>query len=158
VFEHLLPDERRTLLPKVWAHLRPGGVLFVNQTPYRYSPVEVHTTGGMPLINYLPDRLTLHVVRRMCKRVAREESWATLLRRGIRGATVPEILGILGGPARTELLKPVPSVGDRIDLWFSTLSQRHAWLKRTIWAALKTLKAVSGKELTPSLSLAIRKT
>ena len=28
VFEHLLPQERRTLLPLIWAHVKPGGILF----------------------------------------------------------------------------------------------------------------------------------
>ena len=157
VFEHLLPHERRTLLPKVWQHLRPGGVLFLNQTPYRYSPVEVHTTGGMPLINYLPDRLTLYVVRRWCKLVAPNEEWTTLLRRGIRGATVPEVLSCLPDPRGAALLRPAPHVGDRIDLWFNTLSGRYGWLKRSIWAALKALKLATGRQITPSLSLAIRK-
>jgi 2-polyprenyl-3-methyl-5-hydroxy-6-metoxy-1,4-benzoquinol methylase len=157
VFEHLLPAERRQLLPKIWAHLRPGGVLFLNQTPYRYSPVEVHTTGGLPLINYFPDRLALYTARRFCKRVSPTEEWTTLLRRGIRGGTVPEILGILGGPKRAALLKPLPRVGDRIDLWINTLSPKHAWLKRSIWASLKAIKKGTGAEITPDLSLAIRK-
>src|SRR4051812_9285946 len=64
VFEHLRPHERRELLPLVWQHLRPGGVLFLNQTPHRYWPVETHTTGGLPFINYLPDRLALAYARR----------------------------------------------------------------------------------------------
>lgn len=157
VFEHLLPHERRTLLPLVWSHLRPGGVLFLNQTPYRWSPVETHTTQGMPLINYLPDSLTLKAARRYCKRIARDESWESLLRRGIRGGTVPEIIGILGGPARAELLRPLPEVGDRIDLWYRSLSPRHAWLKRSLWMSLKLGKWGSGREITPTLSLAIRK-
>ncbi len=157
VFEHLLPNERRTLLPKVWRHLRPGGVLFLNQTPYRYSLVEVHTTGGLPLINYLPDSLTLWAARKFCKRVAPTDDWTTLLRRGIRGGTVPEILGLLGGREHAELLLPSREVGDRIDLWFSTLSARHAWLKRTVWGSLKAIKGLTGKEITPDLSLAIRK-
>jgi 2-polyprenyl-3-methyl-5-hydroxy-6-metoxy-1,4-benzoquinol methylase len=157
VFEHLLPHERPRLLPQVWSHLKPGGVLFLNQTPYRYSLVEVHTTAGMPLINYLPDGLTLYLARRFCKHVSREEDWTTLLRRGIRGGTVPEILGILGGSKRATLLKPSPQAGDRIDLWFNTLSARHASLKRSIWASLKVIKALTGAEITPTLSLAIRK-
>jgi 2-polyprenyl-3-methyl-5-hydroxy-6-metoxy-1,4-benzoquinol methylase len=157
VFEHLLPHERRLLLPKVWEHLRPGGVLFLNQTPYRYSLVEVHTTYGLPLINYLPDSLTLWAARKFSKRVSPTDDWTTLLRRGIRGGTVPEILDILGGPAHAELLRPSPEVGDRIDLWFSTLSPRHAWLKRSIWGSLKVIKALTGKQITPTLSLAIRK-
>src|SRR5688572_6926319 len=157
VFEHLLPHERRALLPLVWSHLRPGGVLFLNQTPYRWSPVETHTTQGIPLINYLPDSLALKVARRYCKRVSPDESWESLLRRGIRGATVPEIIGILGGSARAELLRPLPEIGDRIDLWYRSLSPRHAWLKRSLWMALRLGKWVSGREITPTLSLAIRK-
>ena len=157
VFEHLLPHERRALLPLVWSHLRPGGVLFLNQTPYRWSPVETHTTQGLPLINYLPDSLALKAARRYCRRVLPNESWESLLRRGIRGATVPEIVGILGGSARAELLRPLPEIGDRIDLWYRSLSPRHAWLKRSLWMALKLGKLASGQEVTPTLSLAIRK-
>jgi hypothetical protein len=157
VFEHLLSHERRTLLPLVWSHLRPGGVLFLNQTPYRYSPVEVHTTQGLPLINYLPDSMALWMARRYCKRVARDESWESLLRRGIRGGTVPEIIGLLGGPKHTQLLRPRPEVGDRVDLWYQGMSSRHAWLKRSLWLSMKLCKWASGREITPTLSLAIRK-
>ncbi len=157
VFEHLLPDERPKLLPLVWQHLRPGGVFFLNQTPYRYSLVEVHTTAGLPFINYLPDKLTLWAARKFSKRVAPDESWTSLLRRGIRGGTVPEIVGILGGTQHAELLQPLPEIGDRIDLWFGALSARHVWLKRSIWLSLKTIKWLSGKIVTPTLSLAIRK-
>lgn len=159
VFEHLLPHERTQLLPKVWRHLRPGGVLFLNQTPYRYSPVEIHTTGGMPLINYLPDALTLQVVRRFSRNVGGDEDWDTLLRQGIRGATVPEIMGILerSGDGRPQLLEPRRPAHDRIDLWFNALSSRHATLKRGIKGSLKLLKRLTGVEITPSLSLAIRK-
>jgi len=157
VFEHLLPHERPKLLPLVWQHLRPGGVLFLNQTPYRYSLVEVHTTGGMPFINYLPDSITLWAARKFCKRVQPNETWTSLLRRGIRGGTVPEILDILGGSQHARLLTPSPLVGDRIDLWFSTLSTRHAWLKRSIWFSLKSIKWLTGRQITPTLSLAIQK-
>ena len=157
VFEHLLPHERPKLLPLVWQHLRPGGVLFLNSTPYRYSLVEVHTTGGMPFINYLPDSVTLWAARKFCKRVRPDESWSSLLRRGIRGGTVPEILGILGGSKHARLLTPSQRGVDRIDLWFSTLSTRYAWLKRSIWFSLKAIKWLTGRQITPTLSLAIRK-
>jgi 2-polyprenyl-3-methyl-5-hydroxy-6-metoxy-1,4-benzoquinol methylase len=157
VFEHLLPHERPMLLPKIWRHLKPGGVLFLNQTPYRYSLVEVHTTGGVPFINYLPDGLALWAARKFSRHVGPEDDWNTLLRRGIRGGTVPEVLGLLGGDEHAELLAPRPEVGDRIDLWFKTLSPRHAWLKRAIWTSLKVIKGITGKEVAPSLSLAVRK-
>jgi SAM-dependent methyltransferase len=156
VFEHLLPNERPRMLSLIWRHLRPGGVLFLNQTPYRFSPVEMHTT-GLPLINYLPDAAALRIARRFCKRVSPDETWQSLLRRGIRGGTVPEIVGILGGSGQAELLRPLPEVGDRIDLWLGTLSRRHAGLKRSLWVALKSLKFLTGREITPGLSLAIRK-
>jgi 2-polyprenyl-3-methyl-5-hydroxy-6-metoxy-1,4-benzoquinol methylase len=157
VFEHLLPTERQALLPTVWARLKPGGVLFLNQTPHRWAPVEVHTTGGVPLINYLPDRLALHCARTLSQRVRSDEQWETLLRRGIRGGTITEIVQILGGPEHAVLLKPLAPLRDRIDLWLGTLSSRHGLLKRAIWGSLKIIKAATGAEITPDLSLAIRK-
>ena len=152
VYEHLLPEERRILLPRIWHHLRPGGVLFINQTPHRYSPIEIHTT-GLPLINYLPDALAFHITKRFCKRINGDEDWPALLRAGIRGATIGEILRVLGGGAA--LMKP--KHGDQIDLWHGKLSSRYAWLKRSIWAALKALKPVAGIHLVPELTLALRK-
>jgi 2-polyprenyl-3-methyl-5-hydroxy-6-metoxy-1,4-benzoquinol methylase len=155
VFEHLLPQERRMLLPLIWLHLECGGVLFLNQTPHRYSPIELHTT-GLPLINYLPDGLAMRVARQFSGRVKHNE-WQEMLRRGIRGGTVREILGILASRGSPALLAPRDSVGDRIDLWYGKLSPRQAWLKRGIWASLKVLNALTAVQLTPSLALAIRK-
>ena len=156
VFEHLLPGERRTVLPLIWSHVKPGGILFVNQTPFRYSPVEMHTT-GLPGINYLPDGLALRAARRFSRRVGRHADWPTLLREGIRGGTVGEILGLLANSGAPELLEPRTSVGDRIDLWRASLSPRRAWLKDGTWMILKLLKSVTGVQLTPDLALAIRK-
>lgn len=156
VFEHLLPHERCAALPLIWRHMKPGGILFLNQTPYRYSPIEMHTT-GLPCINYLPDSLALRAARRWSKRVRPDEDWETLLREGIRGATVREILGIIATCGAPALLEPKASVGDRIDLWYGQLSGRQAWLKKTVWASLRALKAVTGQVVTPSLALAIRK-
>lgn len=156
VFEHLLPSERRTVLPLVWRRLEPGGILFLNQTPYRYFPVEAHTT-GMPLINYLPDRMTRGIVRRCSRRYSGEVSWERLLRDGIRGGTVSEIVGILRPDGRPAVLEPHREVGDRIDLWYGSLSARHRWLKRGIWASLKLIKLTSGSVVTPSLALALRR-
>lgn len=157
VYEHLLPLERPKVLPLVWSCVPRGGTLFLNQTPYRYSPVEVHTTGGMPLINYLPDRMTHRIVRRYSRRYSGEVSWERLLRDGIRGGSVAEILGILRQHGRAVLLEPRAEVGDRIDLWLGGLSARHRWLKRGIWAGLKALKLATGAVMTPSLALAIRR-
>jgi hypothetical protein len=91
----MLPAERRLLMPKIWALLKPGGVLFVNQTPNRYFPIEQHTT-GLPLLNYLPARLAGPVARRFSKRIDGDESWETLLRKGIRGGAEKDVLRDLG--------------------------------------------------------------
>jgi 2-polyprenyl-3-methyl-5-hydroxy-6-metoxy-1,4-benzoquinol methylase len=152
VYEHLLPNERRVLLPRIWSHLKPGGVLFINQTPHRYSPVEMHTT-GLPLINYLPDALAGYAATHLSKRINGDEDWPTLLRAGIRGATIGEILRVLG--AHSALLEP--QRGDHIDLWYGKLSKRYGWLKKAIWASLKALKPIAGIHLVPELTLAIRK-
>lgn len=152
VYEHLLPQERAVLVPRIWAHLKPGGVLFVNQTPHRYSPFELHTT-GLPLINYLPDRLACWAAKRFSRRLEGDEDWPALLRAGIRGATIGEIVRTLGG--RAELLQP--RQGDQIDLWYGKLSARQRWFKHAIRLALKALKPITGTHLVPELTLAIRK-
>ena len=113
LFEHLLPHERPVILPKVWETLSPGGVLFLCETPHRYHFKESHTTKLYGL-NYLPDRLTLWATRRFCKRYGPDVSWEFLLREGIRGGTVREILGILkatGSPP--EHCSPPGSSGPR---------------------------------------------
>ena len=159
VWEHLLPGERPELLDLLWGKLEPGGVLFIYETPHRYWPVEAHTT-GIPFLNYLPDRAALAVARRFSARVSTDTTWADLLRRGIRGGTAREIMEMLrraGHPA--VLLEPsADGIGDRIDLWYRMSSGlgRPA-VKKTIRAALKSVRALSGATLVPYLSLAIRK-
>ena len=160
VYEHLLPDERRTLLPLLGSHLRAGGVIFLNQTPYRWFPIEMHTT-GLPLINYLPDRLTLACARRFSKQVNPDSSWPSLLRDGIRGGTTREIIGILNRDDRwkADLLKPSRfGVKDQIDLWYR-LSSTTRWsiAKKLMMWGFRVVKATTGITMIPSLSLAIQK-
>jgi 2-polyprenyl-3-methyl-5-hydroxy-6-metoxy-1,4-benzoquinol methylase len=154
VYEHLLPLERETVLRVVWSTLKPGGILFLNQTPYRYFPIEAHTT-GLPLLNYLPDGLTMRLARRFCQRIAPDESWESMLRRGIRGGSEKRIRAQLGPDAI--LLKPERWGKDRIDLWFGELSPRRRRVKQTIRLGLKSLRALTGITLVPWLSLALRK-
>jgi len=159
VYEHLLPEERRVLLPQVWQHLALQGVLFIGLTPDRHFPVEGHTT-GLPFINYLPDVLTLYFARWFSRRVQSKETWESLLRRGIRGGTAKEIMKILGEtPHRPVLLKPRrEGLNDRLDLWFAiSLPAGRVWLKRLALFCFKALKRLTGLTLTPNLSLAIRK-
>ena len=94
VYEHLLPTERNMIVPLIYSLIKPEGILFSNQTPFRYFFIETHTT-SLPFINYLPDRLTHFIARSFCNRVNKNETWETLLRRGIRGGTVKEIKSII---------------------------------------------------------------
>ncbi|MHB8258531.1 MAG: SAM-dependent methyltransferase [Acidiferrobacterales bacterium] len=159
VYEHLLPSERSTILVLLWSHLKHGGIMFLNQTPYRWLPFETHTT-GLPLINYLPDGPTLYCARRFSKRVSPDTSWTELLRMGVRGGTTREIIGILaraGGKA--ELLHPSHfGVKDHIDLWYQLSSAiRKPLAKKLIMLGIKTVKMATGVTMVPSLSLALRK-
>jgi SAM-dependent methyltransferase len=157
VFEHLLPAERDSLMPQVWSRLKPGGILFINQLPHRFSPLETHTT-GLPLINYLPDRLAHWAARRFSSWVDPDQSWESLLRAGIRGGTVREILRDLGQDG-AEILEPaLRGKSDRIDLWFA-LSGQARWpvAKRLARGVMKGLKRTTRITFVPEISLAIRK-
>jgi 2-polyprenyl-3-methyl-5-hydroxy-6-metoxy-1,4-benzoquinol methylase len=159
VYEHLLPKERRVILPLLWSHLKQGGVLFLDQTPYRWFPIELHTT-GLPLINYLPDRLTLYCCRCFSKRVSLDASWPELLRRGIRGGTTREIMTTLNREGRkAELINPSRlGVKDHIDLWFQLSSTTRKLLtKKLMMWGFRMVKAMTGVTMIPTLSLAIRK-
>lgn len=159
VFEHLLPHERLELLPRIWGCLKPGGVLYLNQTPHRYFPIEGHTT-GLPLINYLPDGWTAAAARRFSGRVARDANWESMLRNGIRGGTQGEVMRILAGAGgEPELLRPGrDGITSQLDLWYRSASIRHGGaglkLRRT---ALGLVRALTGHTVVPNLSLAIRK-
>lgn len=156
VYEHLLPAERSVVLPQLWSLLNEEGILFLDQTPHRYFPLELHTT-SLPLINYLPDGLTLKAARRFSRRVKSDESWESLLRAGIRGATVGEIRRHLSDG--TQVLAPTMSgLRDRVDLWYATTNpQNRPTLKRIARLILKGLHSATGIALVPELTLAFRK-
>lgn len=159
VWEHLLPAERRSLLPMLWSALKPGGILFLNQTPHRWSPWENHTT-YLPGLNYLPAPLALRAARRYSKRVEPGESWEELLRRGTRGGSVREITSILRrAGAAADVLEPRRLGGqDRVDLWYrGSATIRWPLVKRGLWAGLKGVRAVTGVAFLPILTLAIFK-
>ncbi|MBA2621199.1 MAG: class I SAM-dependent methyltransferase [Acidobacteria bacterium] len=160
VYEHLLPKERETVIPQVWSIIKQDGNLFLNMTPHRWFLVEHHTT-GLPLLNYLPPKLALPVSRKFSGRIDKTEPWETLLRRGIRGGTENEILGILEKNFKNKPILLEPSqknLKDRIDLWHSQLNQKnHRTIKRLLKSFLKTVRAVSGVTLVPNLSLVVKK-
>jgi len=159
VYEHLLPAERRQVIPMIWSKLKPGGTLFINQTPYRYFPYEHHTT-GLWFINYLPDKLSLFLSRhlsRMNPEATRSPDWNVHLRAGIRGGTEREILRDLrraGG--RGAVLQPKDR--DRAVYWLEGTSQRYRPIKKAIAQFFRTTDRLWGTVPSMNLDVAIRKT
>jgi 2-polyprenyl-3-methyl-5-hydroxy-6-metoxy-1,4-benzoquinol methylase len=162
VFEHLLPEERPVIMRLVWQHLRSGGIVFIDATPHRYFPVDLHST-HLPLINYLPDRAAHWAARKFASGgdVNRSPVWSDHLRGGIRGATERSILRSIGATEDSIPVLLTPSqkgLRDRCDYWYSRLSQRrHKRLKKAAKILLKFVYRLTGTVLTPNLSIAIRK-
>jgi 2-polyprenyl-3-methyl-5-hydroxy-6-metoxy-1,4-benzoquinol methylase len=157
VYEHLLPHERRTLLPLVWSVLRPSGILFINQTPNRLYPIEAHTT-GLPLLNYVPAGLALRYARRS-PRVNVTQSWEDLLRAGIRGGTTGEILRNLHAvDSGAKLMKPrYLGARDEIDVWYMNSGRPTPRVSRRVARVVfKSVLYMTGIRLIPVLSIAIQ--
>jgi ubiquinone/menaquinone biosynthesis C-methylase UbiE len=161
VYEHLLPDERRILMPRIWKTLRLGGVLLLNQLPHRYYPLEYHTT-GLPLLNYLPDSLAFWVAKRFSKRVKANCSWNELLRAGVRGGTQREILNRIrdAGEGVPQLLEPHRhGFTDSVDIWYSlSMARRPLRVKWAMRVMFKAIGRITGTKFVPDLDLAIKKT
>ncbi len=156
VYEHLLPNERNTVLSQIWSILKPHGILFLNQTPHRFFPVEAHTT-GLPLINYLPDKAAHLYACHFSRRKLRNLSWNALLRAGIRGGSVHEILGILTD--RAEIKEPSNfGMKDRVDLYRFESSRTQLRAPKKMYLCLaKLVRKATGIAVLPYLSLAIGK-
>jgi len=161
VYEHLLPAERKKLLPMLWSALKPGGVIFFHDTPHRYFPVESHTTEGLFFLNYLPDRLAMAYAKKFSRANLKNDDWNLLLRKGIRGATIGEITGLLGVDAsERRLLEPVRfGVSNRLELAKARWLQfrQSGKLRKSYYAFTKLLNVITGIELVPYLAIAVQK-
>lgn len=159
VYEHLLPAERRRLLAQLWSVLEVGGVIFVNQLPYRFYPVETHTT-GLPLLNFLPDRWAHAAAKRFSPRIDQDATWPELLRDGIRGGTGRSVRTDLlrgGGDARV-LIPKMMGLRDHADLWYAYSSKARAHpVKRAMHTTFRAASRVTGSPIAPGLSLAFEK-
>jgi hypothetical protein len=147
-------------LPKLWHVLRPGGVLFVSETPHRYYPVEYHTT-GLPLLNYVPSELAYALARRFSRRIPAGVTWEQLLRDGVRGCTEGELLRILrtAGGGEPVLLAP-RHLGhhDQVDIWYSeSMARQPHRVKPAMRFGFKLVGRVTGADFVPTLYLAIEK-
>jgi predicted O-methyltransferase YrrM len=160
VFEHLLPHERKVLLPMLWDLIETDGFLFLDETPWRWFPIESHTT-GLPLINYLPDKLVASIACRLSSRISKSATWDELLRGGIRGGTIAEISEAIGSPSI--LVAPVLNgVSNYIDLWergyaSSANEKRLNSAKRFAIPLMRLIYKLTGISPVPYLSVAFRK-
>ena len=159
VYEHLLPNERKVVLNKLWECIRKGGALFLDQTPNQLFPIELHTT-YLPFINYFPDSLAYWYARKFSKRIDPADSWTSLLRQGVRGATIGEIMkNIEPANGRPALLQPSRvGIHDHVDLWFAnTNPHRLVMIKSVMKYMLKATHSLTGMYIVPDLALAIRR-
>lgn len=163
VYEHLLPRERTTLMPLLWSRLMDGGVIFINQTPFRWAPHEHHTT-GLWFINYLPPFAAMKLARRFSKispEKNRHLDWNGLLRHGIRGGTEREMLRDLcaAGDSTGEILQPARNgLRDRADYWLSSTGNgRLENLKKSISMLFRLSDRALNIIPSPNVDVVIRK-
>ena len=153
VYEHLLPDERRPVMHRLLAALKPGGTMIINQTPHRGFPIDAHTT-NIPLINYLPRPIAHRLAN---AKSGQKDSWSQLLRIGIRGATVHEIMRHVSDiDPLAQLRKPIRVARSWAGIWY--VAKRARVGSKLTRFALGSVGAVVGRlrlPLTPYLNIAV---
>ena len=156
VFEHLLPDERRHIVLGLWRRLVVGGYFVVTETPWRWFPIETHTT-SFPLVNYLPDALALLAVRH-CGRYPKTLTWHDALKQGVRGATVREIVGCLGASEdAVQIVRSVaPDARDMLEVWWHG-ECRKTGRRALAYSTLSWLRRLTGVVLSPWVNVVLRK-
>lgn len=88
VLEHVVPFAvRPQVVLEMWRLLRPGGRLFVSETPNPLWPVDRHTT-GLPLVPWLPSR----AAARLAVAFGKHRPGADLDARGRRGMSYWEVV------------------------------------------------------------------
>jgi len=154
VVEHLLPDERKKLMPDLWRRLRPNGYFVVTETPWRWFPVETHTT-SLPFVNYMPDRFALWAVR---YRHSKSLNWNDALKYGVRGATVREIIACIGADngAIKRVQPAAPDARDMLEVWWRGEIRKSRVKALTYWV-LRSLQRATGIVMAPWVNLVLRK-
>lgn len=154
VIEHMLPEERSNLLPKLWDIIRPGGYMIIYETPHRWFPMEVHTT-SLPFINYLPEFLAWRIGSFLTKKNAHRRNKYGMLRAGLRGTSQREMRKYLGVEAK--LIQPnAPGVHDIIDMWH--VSDYHTSPRKELtYKVCRVIKKIFGIEITPWVTYVYKK-
>lgn len=156
VYEHLLPNERKLVVPLVWRRLKPQGVLFINQTPHSWFPYEHHST-GLPVINYVPDRVALWLAQRfgrMNRSISSSPDWNVHLRGGLRGGSEADVIrniSDVGGQAK--ILQPRYKARDRAEHWLNAASPKYRPLKRVIASTFRVSDRLWG--IVPSINMEV---
>jgi len=167
VYEHLLPAERRALMPLIWSVMKERAAIFINQTPYRYFPFEHHST-GLWFINYMPDTMAHFVSCRFAKEEAGRDRaiqtsphWEDHLRGGLRGGTEWEIIRNLTreSPFKAHVLQPrVECARDRADYWFQmTGEKRFRTMKKAVACIFRITDKALGTVPSMNVDVVIRK-
>jgi SAM-dependent methyltransferase len=101
VLEHMLPEERRTLLRGLLALVRPGGRMPVTETPTRWFPRNSHTK--LWLSEWLPFGMATALAHRFRIRDDFPRRGRTALSRtGMRGMSAGQVARIVGPLGRIE--------------------------------------------------------
>ncbi len=159
VIEHIHPALRRSHLEELWRVLKPGGYIFIMETPNRLWPKEGHTT-GLPLVPYMPLRMARRYAILFSRNVSSRDSVDDLITRGIRGSTYREIHRAFKGS------EYIPNDDLRRYFTSSTTgqSERKKRLKKGAMALFRILDAticrlfsIPVASLLPSLSLCFKK-
>jgi SAM-dependent methyltransferase len=154
VVEHLLPDERKKLMPDLWRRLRLNGYFVVTETPWRWFPIETHTT-SLPFVNYMPDRFALWAVR---YRHSKSLNWTDALKYGVRGATVREIVACIGADngALEYARSGAADARDMLEVWWRG-EIRKSRVKAVTYRVLRSFQRATGIVVSPWVNFVLRK-
>ncbi|HET6232063.1 MAG TPA: class I SAM-dependent methyltransferase [Longimicrobiaceae bacterium] len=144
VIEHI-PQPREAYIRELWRVLADGGYLMVNETPNKYLPKDVHTT-GLWFVPWLPaETARRYAVRR--GRFPADGHWPSS---GWRGLGFREMVDALGSPYTLipETSRPRHRALTRLGLPASLLDPYPNWLLRKT-PRVRAASPASSASITP---------